>query len=217
MNPIRREARLIENRRLAPGAHELVFTRGDFRFQAGAEIQLHGREPAEDRTYSLAGGEAEPVLRILFRVIPEGSVTPRLAGLAPGAGLAFTGPFGSFTLRDPARPLWFIATGTGLAPLLSFVRTHASLRPTVLHGVRTEEDLYARGELESRCEAYHPCVSQGSGIRRRVTDLLPMLRWPDEAHFYLCGRNDMIQAARALLRERGVPAGQIFHEPYFFW
>jgi len=216
MNPRHHQARLLENRLLAPGAHELVFTRGDFRFRAGEEIQLHGREPADDRTYSLAGGEQEPVLRIIFRVIPAGAVTPRLAALEPGAGLAFTGPFGSFTLRDPTRPLWFIATGTGLAPLLSFVRTRADLRPTVLHGVRAEAELYARSELEKRCAAYHPCVSQGS-TPRHVTDVLPLLAWPDDAHFYLCGRNDMITAVQHHLRARGVTADRIFHEPYFFW
>lgn len=217
MTPHRQRARIVENRILAPGSHELVFARGDFAFRAGEEIQVHGRDPAEDRTYSLAGGEQEDVLRILFRVIPEGLVTPRMAGLAAGDELAFTGPFGNFTLREPDRPLWFVATGTGIAPLLSFLRTRAHLRPTVLHGVRAEAELYARAELEPRCAAYHPCVSQGAAPQCRVTDVLPHLAWPDDAHFYLCGRNDMIQAVQNHLRARGVPADRIFHEPYFFW
>ena len=217
MNPARHRARIRENRVLAPGSHELVFERGAFAFRAGEEIQVHGRDPAEDRTYSLAGGEAEEVLRILFRVIPEGLVTPRLAALDAGDELVFTGPFGNFTLREQDRPLWFVATGTGIAPLLSFMRTHAHLRPTVLHGVRTEAELYARAEIEPRCAAYHPCVSQGASLRRRVTDVLQLLAWPHDAHFYLCGRNDMITAVQQHLRARGVPADRIFHEPYFFW
>jgi len=217
MRPARHRVRVLENRAIAPASHELVLERGSFVFRAGEEIQIHGNEPADDRTYSLASGERETVLRILFRVIPEGRVTPRLARLGPGDAVDFTGPFGSFTLRDPARPLWFLATGTGIAPLLGFLRTRGDLRPTVLHGVRTDAELYARAELEPRCASYHPCVSRGSPPHRRVTDVLPDLAWEPDAHFYLCGRNEMIQAAHAHLRARDVPADAIFHEPYFFW
>lgn len=218
MNAPRHGSRVIENRTLAPGSHELVLERpASFAFRAGEEIQVHGAEPADDRTYSLAGGEREGVLRIIFRVIPDGLVTPRLARMKAGDPIDFTGPFGSFTLRDAERPLWFVATGTGIAPLLSFLRTHAPLRPTVLHGVRTEAELYGRDEIEPRCAAYHPCVTRGAGPAMRVTDLLPRLHPPPDVQVYLCGRNEMIQHAQAALRAHGLPADQIFHEPYFFW
>lgn len=217
--PIRR-ARVLENRRLAPGAHEVVLERGDFVFRAGEEIEVHGPEPADHRTYSLAGGEREPVLRILFRVIPEGAISPRLARLAPGDSVDFSGPFGSFILHTPPRPLGFVATGTGLAPLLSYIRTHQDARPTVLHGVRREHDLYARAELEPRCERYLPCVSGEACARAhhgRVTDLLPRIAWPPDAGLYLCGSNAMIRDARALLLRSGLHADRIVSEPYYFW
>ena len=213
----RQIARVIDNREIAPATNELVIERGAFTFRAGEEIQVHGADPTQDRTYSLASGETDPVLRILYRVITEGVLTPKLAAIRPDEWIEFTGPFGSFTLRDASRPCWFIATGTGIAPLLSFIRTHASVRPVVLHGVRLPDELYGRAELEPRCSIYRPCVSGGDSPTGRVTNALRDLQTPQDAEYYLCGRNDMISDVRNLLRERGIPSEQIIAEPYFFW
>lgn len=214
---MRISTRVLELRPLCPGTYELVIERHGFQFRAGEEIILHGRTGGEDRTYSLAGGENEPVLRILFRVIPEGLRSPQLARLKPGDQLAFSGPSGSFTLRDPGRPMWFIATGTGIAPALSLLRTHPDLTPVVLHGARHAVELYARAEIEPLCSAYHPCLSREGAAPRRVTDVLPHLDWPAHAHFYLCGSNTMIQQVHNLLRSRGVSGDAIFSEAYYFW
>jgi ferredoxin--NADP+ reductase/benzoate/toluate 1,2-dioxygenase reductase subunit len=218
MNARRHASTVLANHTLAPGAHELVLARDGFRFRAGEELILHGDCSDDDRTYSLASGEDEPELRLLIRVIPGGRISPRLAALRPGQPVSFSGPTGSFTLRDPARPLVFIATGTGLAPLLSFIRTHPSLRPVLLHGVRHEEDLYHRAELEPRCAAYLPCVScPAKGAARRVTDALDALPLAPDTDVYLCGGQPMIRDVRARLLRAGVPADRIRAEPYFFW
>ena len=214
----RRQARVLANRELAPGTHELEFERGDFRFRAGEEIVVHGPTADQDRSYSLAGGENEPTLRLLIREIPDGAVSPGLVRLPAGAAIVFSGPTGSFVLRDPARPLWFIATGTGIAPLLSFLRSEPGLRPVVLHGVQRAGELYAMAEIRERTEAYHPCLSRDPAHPpRRVTDALAELTLPPHADFYLCGGQPMIRDARALLMTRGIEAARIFAEPYYFW
>ena len=215
-----RHARVLENRVLAPGSHELILERGDISFRAGEEIEVQGPDPTGRRTYSLSGGEREAALRILFRVIPDGVLSPRLARLGPGDNVDFTGPFGSFILHAPPRPLCFVATGTGIAPLLSYIRTHPDARPTVLHGVRRESDLYARAEVESHGARYLPCVSGERCARAhngRVTDLLHGLDLPADTGIYLCGSNAMIRDARELLRQRGWPTQLISAEPYYFW
>lgn len=217
MNTARRQTHVLANRRLAPGTCELEIERGDFQFRAGEELILHGAQPEDDRTYSIASGEEDPTLKLLVRIIPAGRVSPRLAALRQGDTIAFTGPTGSFVLRDEHRPLVFIATGTGIAPLLSFLRTKPQLRPTVLHGVRDPAELYARAAVEPRCAAYLPCVSRDPQRPRRVTDVLPHLALNPQADYYLCGGHPMIRDARALLLARGIPAERIRAEAYFYW
>lgn len=214
----RRIATVLATHTLCPGSHEIEFERGDFEFRAGEEIVVHNVVPGEDRVYSLSGGERDATLRFLFREIPEGRVSPRLAQLRPGDRIEFSGPQGSFVVRDPARPMWFIATGTGIAPLLSFLRSNPALRPVVLHGVRERTELYARAEIEPRAASYHACVTRDPVLpSRRVTDALAALPVDIAADHYLCGGNAMIQDVSALLLRRGVPAARILSEPYYFW
>lgn len=217
--PVRRSAAIIDRIEHCPGSIELRFERHGVAFKAGEEIQVHGEDHTQDRVYSLLHGENDPFLSILFRVVPDGLMSPRLAALKTGDILHFTGPFGSFVLRDPARPAWFIATGTGIAPCLSFLRSHPSLDLTVLHGARLASELYERDLLQASCRAYHPCVSRetGTDFHGRVTDLLPTLTLNDRADYYLCGANAMITDVRKQLLSRGIPDSSIFTEAYYFW
>lgn len=216
--PAHHHVRVLANRRVCEGTIELEIERGAFRFVAGQEIILHGEVAEEDRTYSIASGEHDATMKLLVRIIPDGAVSTRLARMRPRDSVRFSGPTGSFTLRDPATPCWFIATGTGIAPLVSFIRTQPALRPVVLHGVRHESELYARALIESSSERYEPCISRpGAGAGRRVTDALRTMTPDPAAHYYLCGGNPMIREVRALLLAGGVAADRIFGEAYYFW
>lgn len=211
------DSTVVQQTELAPGTFELTFTRAGMSFQAGHEIQLHGRDATEDRTYSLSSGEADEHLQILYRVIPEGVLTPQLAHLKPGDPISFTGPFGNFLLRDKDCPIVFMATGTGIAPAISFMRTHPNLHLRLLHGVRTVEDLVYRDSIP--WWGYDPCTSRedGPGVRGRITSLLPSLDLDPAAHYFLCGSNEMILEAGRMLRERGVNDAHIFAEAYYYW
>jgi ferredoxin/flavodoxin---NADP+ reductase len=217
-NPRRYLSRVLANELVSPTARVLTLERVGLPFQAGHEILLHGRDHTEDRQYSIASGESEDTLRILYRVIPEGVMTPRLATLEPGAELEFTGPFGSFLIRDFLAPLVFIATGTGIAPALSFIRSHPGLDLTVLHGVRAPEDLFSHTEFDPA--KFHPCVSRCPGpghFAGRVTAKCREMTFSPDAHFYLCGANDMILEMRRQLKAGGVEDARIFAEAYYFW
>jgi ferredoxin--NADP+ reductase len=217
-NPSRLRSRVLANQPVSPTAFELVLERNGLPFQAGHEILLHGRDHTEDRQYSIASGESEDSIRLLIRLIPEGIVSPRLAQLREGEEVEFTGPFGSFLIRDFLAPLVFIATGTGIAPALGFIRSHSELDLTVLHGVREPADLFFHAEFDPK--KFHACVSRSPGpghFAGRVTARLPELILPEEAHYYLCGANDMILEIRRMLKARGVPDARIFAEAYYFW
>lgn len=210
------KARVLGQRQLSPTAFELTLERNELAFRAGQLITIHGRDVTEDRQYSIASGESDDTLQILYRLIPSGVLTPRLVKLKIGDVVEISGPYGEFVLRDRRRPIVFVATGTGIAPCRAFFRSYPDIDLTVLHGVRTLDDLFYREEF-SRC-VYHPCVSadERAPIRGRVTDFSRGYRFPDGAHFYLCGANEMFYEMREILLERGVPAEAVFTEAYYY-
>lgn len=124
-------------------------------FRAGQHVvltlEVDGRRLS--RSFSLAGGEDEPVLRLTVGRQPNGRVTGALHDrVRPGAIVEISQAQGDFVLPDdPRTPLLLIAGGTGLTPFLSMLRTLAarrSRRDVVLLGWAPRAcDLIARGEL----------------------------------------------------------------------
>lgn len=215
--PVRRwRARVLDHRPLSSTAFELTLSRDGLAFRAGQLLNVHGRDPLDDRNYTIASGEQDDVLHVIYRLIPGGRLTPQLASLGAGDDLDVSGPMGEFVLRDLARPIVFIATGTGIAPARSYWRTHPGLDLTLLHGVRSQEDLFYRTEFAGA--SYHPCVSgaAGVGFHGRVTGLLRDMSLAPETHLYLCGANEMFYDVRDILQARGFPLSQVFTEAYYY-
>src|SRR5208283_4448026 len=154
--------------RVEPDAAMFDFKPGQF-----AVLGLLGREPrvpeaaVEEpvsepdkmirRAYSIASSSVERrYVEFYLTLITSGQLTPRLFALRHGSRL-FLGPkaTGVFTLDrvPPGKAVILIATGTGLAPYISMLRTmlmhDAQRRFVVLHGARYGWDLGYRGELES--------------------------------------------------------------------
>ena len=173
-----------------------------FSFKAGqyATLALDVGDDFVPRAYSIAGSPYERnFLEFYINVIKEGQLTPSLFDLRIGDEVAYMGPKGVFTLaRTETKHLLLVATGTGLAPYVSMLRTlhdeqHAG-RPhgrtiTLVHGVRHTADLGYRWELDGFARAsdldlvYLPMVSRSDGDefwspevgRGRITELLKTL------------------------------------------
>ena len=114
-------------------------------------------------------------------------------------------------------PFVFVATGTGIAPCRSFVRSHPGLELNVIHGVPERSALHYAGEFKST--DYLPCLSRETcpdGFRGRVTDYVRGRAFPQDAHFYLCGAFEMISEVSDLLEGRGVSPESIFTETYYY-
>ncbi|MFO1492745.1 MAG: FAD-binding oxidoreductase [Kiritimatiellia bacterium] len=214
----RRTVRVLHNREVSPTARELRLERAGMEFRAGELVSLHGAGRFDSRDYSIASGTGDDWIDVLYRLVPHGVLTPQLLRLRAGDGVPVSGPCGAFTVRDPARPLVFIATGTGIAPCRAFLRSHPGLRLHVLHGVAEPCDLFYREEFEPAAERYLPCCSrvEHGGFQGRIPARLEGLELPADADFYLCGANEMIYEATDLLVDRGVDRARIFHEPYYY-
>lgn len=216
--PTKYSAKVIALNQLSASMYELVFERKELVFRAGHEIMIHGQTPHQDRQYSIASGENEEALKVLFRLIPDGELTPQLATLKAGDPLNFTGPFGSFILRDQEAHNIFVATGTGIAPALSFIKTHPKLNLSIYHGVRVIEDLIHQDYFNP--EQFYGCISQEKSTdyyMGRVTQKLADQSLDPHAHYYLCGANEMILEVHALLKAKGIADTQLFCEAYYFW
>ncbi len=210
--------RRVTGRRLvAEGVHLLAIAGGG-PFQAGQNVNLALAPSGPARSYSVASGTADPVLEVLFDVVPGGQLTPRLATMRAGDPL-YVGPaFGGFL--DDGRPATWIAAGTGVAPFASMVRSGLGADKILVHASRTPEGFYFRELFAARLgPRYIPCrprpaLAAGTG----PGGLLGWLRdseLPPDRRYLLCGSARMVVEVREALIARGVPFAHILAEIYF--
>lgn len=194
--------------------------------------------PAETlirRAYSIASASVERrYVEFYLTLITSGQLTPRLFALKHGSRV-FLGPkaSGVFTLdrTPPGKTAVLIATGTGLAPYVSMLRTilmHETERKfVVLHGARYSWDLGYRGELETLARlrpnfTYIPSITrpdQDQHFLGRIGRIQAILEQgalekdagvkldPEHADVFLCGNPEMIKIVKGMLETKGFKAG----------
>ncbi len=208
---------ISRNEELASGVFILSFRR-NFSFQAGQVIGIGLEKDGPRRLYSIASGEQEPEIAILYNVVDEGYLTPKLSDLVEGDTIWITEPRGEF-LYDPSPAIW-IATGTGIAPFYSMLRSGKAENKILIHGERYLERFYFYDDfMEAFGENYVRCCSgesDDSVYYGRVTDFLQVTdELPPDFKYYLCGRAEMVVEARDILIAREIPFNHIISEIYF--
>lgn len=213
-----RPRRVLSKRCLGSEAVVLKVERRSDSVRAGCHIEV-GLPGAETRPYSLYSGESDPELEILIRRVKGGRVSPCLADLEPGDAVTVEAPRGQFTLQPvlPGERVLFLATGTGIAPFRSFLRSRPDLDYFVVHGVRHfADDFGAEFVPEARrvlCVS-GPAVPQGA-FPGRVTDWLDHGPWAGYDRAFLCGNARMIFEAFPRLVDLGLDEDRIHTETYF--
>jgi ferredoxin-NADP reductase len=126
---------------------------------AGQHVDI--RLTAEDgyvaqRSYSISSpAGADPRLQLTVERVDDGEVSPFLLDeLRVGDGIELRGPIGGYFTWSPgtAAPLMLIAGGSGIAPLMSMLRTRAPTSSRVparlLYSSRSEQHIIYRRELD---------------------------------------------------------------------
>ena len=171
-----------------------------------------------NREYSMYSSADSEYIDFLIRSIDDGLISKELQKLKPGDLVEVDGAYGEFCLKDPLNPNYeylFIATGTGIAPFHSFIKTYNELNYKLLHGVRTSDECYDIKDYEAG--AYISCISKPEGINRskRVTDYLPGLDISADTEIYICGNRNMIVDVFEILHSKGVSGDRIITEVFF--
>ena len=207
-----------------------------FRYHAGqyVEFLLQGNVR---RSYSMANAPHPQGtvgnLELHLRHMPGGRFTDAVFSTMKERDiLRIEGPYGSFFLREnSAKPMIFLASGTGFAPLKALIerlRATQSLRSAVLYwGGRRPHDLYMDAWVRERLDEmpqlrYVPVVSDALAqdhwtgrtgfVHQAVLDDFPDL----SAHqVYACGAPVVVDSAReAYCGQRGLPAEEFFADAF---
>lgn len=208
--------KVIDVIHLTENVFKLETERPNLNIVAGQCFNLGVPGASINREYSMYSGSGEPSLVFLIRAIDNGLVSSKLQKMLPGDEIEIDGPYGEFRIPLDKRrsKFFFIASGTGIAPFHSFVKTYPDIDYTIIHGIRYSNETYDANDYE--VGRYIPCISSNChGESSRVTDYLKYNHPPDDALFYLCGNRNMIIDTVEILLSLGIGGNQIVSEVFF--
>ncbi len=206
-------------------------------FKAGQYVQLETppyekSKKSVSRAYSISSNpDEENIVQLIIRRVPDGICTTYVHDyLKEGDNISFTGPFGDFLIQDTEADMFFIAGGSGKAPIKSMVEylhKHGSKRRMVyFFGARTTKDLYLTEhfrEFEKKLPdfTYVPVLSQpeeGANWDGRTGYVIPylkeFLRDSKTTEAYLCGSPGMIGAVTKELKNLGITEDRTFYDSF---
>jgi ferredoxin/flavodoxin---NADP+ reductase len=190
------------------------------------------------RAYSIVSANYEEHLEFLSIKVPDGPLTSRLQHIKVGDTIIVgKKPTGTLLIDylTPAKRLYLISTGTGLAPFMSIIRdpdTYERFEQIILvHGVRNKDELAYHdlvtehlpaheflGDMVSSQLRYYPTVTREAYRNMgRVTELMesgklftdlgvPSLN-PQDDRIMICGSPGMLRDLKHMLELRGFKEG----------
>ncbi len=193
--------------------------------RAGQHVDV--RLVAEDgyqaeRSYSVASAPEDARVALTVERLEDGEVSPYLCDvLRAGDGLELRGPIGGYFVWDIAQggPLFLVAGGSGIVPLMAMLRHYARADPGVRAGIpvrliysaRKWDDVIYREELERLAECPEVQVTftltrdppiDWQGYRRRIDRaILEQVSWPasERPLAFVCGPTPFVELVATLL------------------
>ncbi len=188
------------------------------------DVRLTGEDGYQaQRSYSIASAPESTHVALTVERIGEGEVSPYLVDeLRPGDQFELRGPIGGYFVwtADLGGPLFLVAGGSGVVPLMAMLRHRAAVGSTVpavlLYSSRTLEEVIYREELlrlaakgDGLTVAHtltraRPAGWTG-GARRIDRSMLAEVGFPASARprIFICGPTSLVESAGQLLLELG--------------
>ncbi len=203
------------------------FTPGQFGWLTiwGGPFKITGHPFSFSSSAEVTDGHVEMTIRNL------GDLTSRIHEVPVGRRVYIDGPYGAFTIGNPADMHVLIAGGIGITPMMSMIRTLADRRdkrPVILiYGSMDWESITFREELEelrSRLDlkVVYVLLNPPAGwkgekgyINAEIMKrhLPPSYR---DHEYFICGPNPMMDAVEKALSELHVPTSKYHSERYSF-
>lgn len=209
-------------RQLTPEVRAYELRRPDFdelpAVAAGSHIQVpvpfeDGRQ--ETRTYSISSNpNRRDAYEIAVRLDPDGLGGSRAVheGYAFGLRIRASLPRNGFSLHEDGRPAVLIAGGIGITPLKAMAQSlMADGRAFHLHyAARSQSHMAYRSKLSLALDGAVTFYPGDEGRRIDIETLLSDA--PDDAVFYVCGPNRLIDAARRTADALGIDCKRVRFE-----
>ena len=209
---------VLEVINLTPETFIIRLDRRGFQFEPGQYVVIRIPDQNQGREYSIYSATTDEYLDFLVREIPEGEFSRYLRHLTPGSELDVEGPKGFFILDEKTKNGYsalMIATGTGISPFHSYVKSYPDLNYRILHGVHFADEAYGRETFDPN--RFLLCTSRRDegDFFGRTTYYLKKNFVPRETICYLCGNSDMIDEVTTILEKYGLPPENIRTEVFF--
>jgi benzoate/toluate 1,2-dioxygenase reductase subunit len=198
-------------------------------FLPGQYVNITAPNATVRRPYSFTSAPGADVATFLIRNVAGGIMSAYLEAKAKtGDRLVLDGPFGSFYLRAPRRPILLLAGGTGIGPILSMLEYLAARgtndRPVrLIYGVRDDADLVEVERIEALAARIpkftYDTTCSGPGSQHLLTGHVTN-------HFsggalnnghvdiYLCGPPEMVESGRRHVAKFGLLPANIHFEKF---
>lgn len=240
------QGKVVGQTEWAPGLYSLFIEAPQLSFHAGQFVQLSlNIQEKIFRPYSLSNAPDDPVIEIYYTLVKQGLFSPALAALSVNAPIWVSQrASGRFILDEvsAADNLWCFATGTGLGPFLSILKTSVPWQRfkkiILIHSARYYHELTHQSLIESwqaqYPEQFHWCgVVTRECVAHTLNKRIPLLLQAGELEdnlglrlslqdaVMLCGNPDMVKDVTQILLQRGMTLnhakekGQITIENYW--
>ncbi|MBI5224363.1 hypothetical protein HY989_00670 [Candidatus Micrarchaeota archaeon] len=183
-------------------------------------------------SYSIASSQLEKTyLEFSIRLLDTPGFTNHLKEKAHiGSKISIKGPFGVFTVRPDAKRLMYVCTGTGVAPLLSHIRTllfsGSTIPISLFFGFKNPDVYIFREELEELTKKFpnfkleptitDPGRTDWQGRTGIFHDFFPTYSFvgKEETDVYICGNPKMVEDIKTILPTIGFNHDNIHIEPW---
>lgn len=209
----------------------------EINFKPGQYVQLKapvydGNDEEVFRAYSIASSPTNKnYLELVIGYVPEGIATTYVhRHLVVGDKVNINGPYGDFYYHDNEREMVMVATGTGVAPILSllnYMKEHDIKRKATFYfGAKTPSDLFMLDDFKEFEETLYdfkfvPTLSRTSpednwtGEVGRVNSAIDkLLENGENAEAYLCGNEAMINSVTKSLTAKGMKEELVFYDKF---
>lgn len=196
-----------------------------FKFLAGQYIDIiYGNIK---RSYSISSSIGDDELSLLIKRVNDGEMSNYWFNKAQTNDLIrLEGPKGTFFVRDQSKPLIFLGTGTGIAPIMSILKTldesqnFKQKNPiSVYWGNRFSTEFIWKPSFKNLSLDFNITCSRPSKKWEFFTDYVQDIVILKEQNLkdcavYACGSNSMIQSAKQLLIESGLCKNNFYSDAF---